>query len=127
MKAKRKFGRFTALLIAAMMLIPSNTGLFAFAEQERDTLCEHHPAHTAECGYVKGESPCTYVCQECAEKVEVSDDKNKEETVKKTDEEKKPQKVGRKSRVAGDASGISPEVKEKLARKACIRIKLMKI
>ena len=28
-------------------------------------LCPHHPEHTAECGYVEGESPCNFVCEIC--------------------------------------------------------------
>ena len=32
---------------------------------DENNLCEHHPEHTAECGYVEGESECTYSCEEC--------------------------------------------------------------
>lgn len=64
MKAKK---RFLSLLLCGAMLF-SLCPQAAFAEgAEADGLCEHHPQHTAECGYAPGTegTPCTYVCEIC--------------------------------------------------------------
>ena len=64
MKAKK---RFLSLLLCGAMLF-SLCPQTAFAEgAEAGSLCEHHPQHTAECGYTEdGEgTPCTYVCEIC--------------------------------------------------------------
>ena len=117
MKKKKKFSRLTALLLAVMMLLPSHTSLLVLAEEESNGLCEHHPAHTVECGYVEGVSPCTYVCQECAKNVEDSDDKNKEEEAdRKTDGEEKPQEDKPEALAASNIPGVAAEVLEKLAQ-----------
>ena len=46
---------------------------------ENDGLCAHHPEHTQECGYAAGESPCTFMCTECAAEPEET-----EETIPQT-------------------------------------------
>ena len=55
--------RITALLMAGAVVcstLPAN----AWAVEATDTegLCEHHPEHTAECGYAPAEpgQPCTF-------------------------------------------------------------------
>ena len=60
--------RITALLTAGAVVcstLPAN----AWAVEATDTegLCEHHPEHTAECGYAPAEpgQPCTFVCEIC--------------------------------------------------------------
>ena len=60
--------RITALLMAGAVVcstLPAN----AWAVEATDTegLCEHHPEHTAECGYAPAEpgQPCTFVCEIC--------------------------------------------------------------
>ena len=48
---KKRGRRWLALLLCMLMILPSNFG-FAMAAGAEDTgLCEHHPAHTADCGY----------------------------------------------------------------------------
>ena len=62
MKAKK---RFLSLLLCSAMLF-SFCPQTAFAEgAEAGSLCEHHPQHTAECGYTEGGEGtlCTYVCE----------------------------------------------------------------
>ena len=64
MKAKK---RFLSLLLCSAMLF-SFCPQTAFAEgAEAGSLCEHHPQHTAECGYTEGGEGtlCTYVCEIC--------------------------------------------------------------
>ena len=64
MNAKK---RFLSLLLCGAMLF-SLCPQAAFAEgAAAGGLCEHHPQHTAECGYAEdGEgAPCTYVCEIC--------------------------------------------------------------
>ena len=63
MKASEKMKKWLSILLSICMLlqyIPAP--VFAAAE---DTLCEHHPEHTAECGYEEGVSECTYHCDIC--------------------------------------------------------------
>lgn len=62
-----KKNKFLSLLMAVVMLFSvCVTGVPAFAENTivlTSELCEHHPTHTAECGYeeaIEG-SPCTHV------------------------------------------------------------------
>lgn len=38
-----------------------------FAAASEDGLCEHHPEHTAECGYVEAVTPCSYSCTICTQ------------------------------------------------------------
>ena len=64
---KLKVHRWIAwLLCAALMCSMVNSTLPALAidgEKKEDTLCEHHPEHTEECGYaeaVEGQ-PCTHI------------------------------------------------------------------
>lgn len=65
----RKKRRILAGVLAFVLLFSSG-GTFAAAEEQEYNggLCEHHPQHTDECGYVEGaeENPCTYVCDICA-------------------------------------------------------------
>ena len=64
MRAKK---RFLSLLLCGAMLF-SLCPQAAFAEGgSAGGLCEHHPQHTAECGYTEGGhgTPCTYVCEIC--------------------------------------------------------------
>ena len=61
MKTKASRRLLSLALSGAMVL--SLLPVFAFAE-ERDGLCQHHPAHTPECGYVaavEGQD-CAHVC-----------------------------------------------------------------
>lgn len=74
--SKRK-GRVLAGLLA-LMLVCTSSGMSALADEtgepsgkERtesgsEGLCEHHPAHTDECGFdEEAGTPCTYVCDIC--------------------------------------------------------------
>ena len=51
-------------MVLAIALLAGNMPNAVFAA-EVDELCEHHTAHTAECGYVEGETECSYHCDEC--------------------------------------------------------------
>ena len=62
MKRKRK--RIGALLLAASLVF-GQMGMNVYAEgtnEDNVGLCEHHPVHTAECGYVKAQpgTPCSH-------------------------------------------------------------------
>lgn len=57
---KRLLSVITALALC-LSLLPT-----AALAAESDGLCEHHTEHTAECGYVEGETPCGFVCGQCA-------------------------------------------------------------
>ena len=59
---KRLFSILTALALC-LSLLPT-----AALAAESDGLCEHHTEHTAECGYVEGETPCGFVCDLCSGK-----------------------------------------------------------
>ena len=50
------------LLVLSMVLqyIP----MVSYAAIE-DNICQHHPEHTVDCGYVEGVSVCAYHCDEC--------------------------------------------------------------
>ena len=63
MKQKK---RIATLLMAGAMLF-SALPVNAWAVGQPDGLCEHHPQHTAECGYTEGSegTPCTYICEIC--------------------------------------------------------------
>ena len=52
----------SSLLVMSMMLQYAPMAGFA---ADVDNLCEHHAEHTAECGYVEGESDCIYYCDIC--------------------------------------------------------------
>lgn len=53
-------------------------------------LCDHHTAHTEDCGYMEGEQPCGYVCEECAAAPE------------EPDEEPAPDEAPQEAQAAGD-------------------------
>lgn len=54
---------FSTLLCVSMLV--QNAPAMAFAAAE-DNLCDHHPEHTAECGYAAEEGePCAYNCEIC--------------------------------------------------------------
>ena len=63
-QGKKRIGRrWLAVLLCIVMVLSLNAG-FAMAEGVDDTgLCEHHTAHTAECGYVAAVEgqPCQHV------------------------------------------------------------------
>ncbi len=62
-RMKTKVSRRLLSLTLSGAMVLSLLPVFAFAE-ERDGLCQHHPAHTPECGYVvavEGQ-PCAHVC-----------------------------------------------------------------
>ena len=50
-------------MLLAMVMVVGMLPTTAFAATG-DNLCDHHTEHTADCGYVEGESECTYVCGE---------------------------------------------------------------
>ena len=62
---KRKGGRLRqsmGFLMAAALIfntLPASGFAVSASEQEKG-LCEHHPEHTAECGYAEAQ-PCTHV------------------------------------------------------------------
>ncbi|MCR1917947.1 prealbumin-like fold domain-containing protein [Frisingicoccus caecimuris] len=65
-KRKHWAKKLMALFLCLCMLLPMRAN-FAFAAKTEDTgLCEHHPEHTAECGYAAAveASPCTHVHDE---------------------------------------------------------------
>lgn len=53
------------LFLTLVLMMP--TRVQAISEEDIETnLCEHHPVHTQDCGYVEGdESSCTFECSEC--------------------------------------------------------------
>ena len=62
-----RWKQWVALTLAFAILMPSGGQIFAYREAPPpDTLCVHHPEHTAECGYAEAaeESPCTHVHDE---------------------------------------------------------------
>ena len=65
-KMKAKVGRrITAFMMAAVMTfttVPVNALAVETTDAGTGGLCEHHPAHTAECGYTEGTSgsPCAH-------------------------------------------------------------------
>lgn len=66
---RERVKRWLALVLCLSMVFPSTATFVSAAEEPAYTggLCEHHPEHTAECGYaeaVEG-SPCTYECSIC--------------------------------------------------------------
>ena len=76
-KMSKRKGRVLAGLLA-LMLVCTSSGMSALADEtgepsgkERtesgsEGLCEHHPAHTDECGFdEEAGTPCTYVCDIC--------------------------------------------------------------
>ncbi|MFR5601209.1 MAG: InlB B-repeat-containing protein [Lachnospiraceae bacterium] len=68
----RQRKRMTALLMAGMMVF-TNLPVNALAVEKPDTggLCEHHPEHTAECGYVAGDSSEDHVhTDDCYQEIE---------------------------------------------------------
>ena len=66
-----KRGKRSLALLLSVCLIGTMIPVTARAESGNTNtgLCEHHTEHTAECGYVEDPegSPCTYVCDICAE------------------------------------------------------------
>ncbi len=62
-EGKKRGRRCLAGLLCMLMLLPSNFGFAVAAGAEDTGLCEHHTAHTAECGYVAAVEgqPCTHV------------------------------------------------------------------
>ena len=66
----RRKGRILAGLLA-MVLVFTSGGVSVLADETDDQaytagLCEHHPEHTADCGYDEAAgSPCTYECDIC--------------------------------------------------------------
>ena len=64
MRINERMKRALSILLCVMMLV-QYVPLPAFAATT-DNLCEHHPVHTAECGYVEAAegSPCTHIHDE---------------------------------------------------------------
>ena len=67
---RRRAKRWLSLILCLCMVFPSAATVVSAAEKPVYTggLCEHHPEHTAECGYVEGVEgqPCTHQHdQEC--------------------------------------------------------------
>lgn len=56
----RRVLSFLMALIMVVQYVPATV-----LATEGDSLCEHHTEHTAECGYVEGESDCAYHCDAC--------------------------------------------------------------
>lgn len=63
-RMKKRLKRVGGLALCLCVLLSCLPGA-AFAVTA-EGLCDHHPAHTEECGYMEGEQPCGYVCEECA-------------------------------------------------------------
>lgn len=68
-KNQRK--KMLAVFLSFAMILNANV-IHVFAETDRmpcstDGICQHHPVHTAECGYTQAvpESPCRFICSEC--------------------------------------------------------------
>lgn len=49
------------------MFHPASECMGRVEATDTEGLCEHHPEHTAECGYAPAEpgQPCTFVCEIC--------------------------------------------------------------
>ena len=63
MSVNEKMKKALSILLCLCMLV-QNAPMVAFAA-DGDNLCEHHPEHTAECGYEEGVSDCTHHCDIC--------------------------------------------------------------
>ena len=63
MKMNERIKKALSILLCLCMLA-QNAPVMAFAAAE-DNLCDHHTEHTADCGYVEGESDCAYHCDAC--------------------------------------------------------------
>lgn len=61
MRVNKKMKKWISALLCLCMLV-QNFPMVAFAAE--DNLCEHHPEHTAECGYAAAVTgaDCTHVC-----------------------------------------------------------------
>ena len=66
MREKKRGRRWLALLLCMLMILSSNFSFAVAAGAEDTGLCEHHPAHTADCGYIEATAiqPCQHVHDE---------------------------------------------------------------
>lgn len=76
---EQKLRKAATWLLSLAMLTTMLPG--AALAEETDGLCEHHTVHTAECGYVEGESACTYHCDTCLGHGEEEPEEPQEEAV----------------------------------------------
>ena len=61
----QEWKRLLSFALAVQMIL-SNVPFGAFAKENGEEVCVHHPVHTAECGYVEAvaEVPCKHLCEE---------------------------------------------------------------
>lgn len=65
-KTKGRISSVHALVIVFSLLCCIFTfTAVKFSQSDKSSLCEHHPEHTAQCGYIAGEHECEYICSIC--------------------------------------------------------------
>ena len=79
------------LSIITVMALCLNLLPAAALAAESDGLCEHHTEHTAECGYVEGETPCGFVCGQCAGEEPESSEPEENQSEESQPEENQPE------------------------------------
>ena len=109
---KRKGGRLRqsmGFLMAAALIfntLPASGFAVSASEQEKG-LCEHHPEHTAECGYAEAQ-PCTHVHgEECYKTVTECVHEHTDECYPETEETE--ESTGEGNATTSDAEGREPE------------------
>ena len=109
---KRKGGRLRrsmGFLMAAALIfntLPAS-GLAVSASEQEKGLCEHHPEHTAECGYAEAQ-PCTHEHGEkCYKTVTECVHEHTDECYPETEETE--ESAGEGNATASDAEGREPE------------------
>ena len=115
---KRKGGRLRrsmGFLMAAALIfntLPAS-GLAVSASEQEKGLCEHHPEHTAECGYAEAQ-PCTHEHteekhsgEECYKTVTECVHEHTDECYPETEETE--ESAGEGNATASDAEGREPE------------------
>ena len=109
---ERKGGRLRQsmgfLLAAALIFntLPAS-GLAVSASEQEKGLCEHHPEHTAECGYAEAQ-PCTHVHgEECYKTVTECVHEHTDECYPETEETE--ESTGEGNATTSDAEGREPE------------------
>lgn len=87
---KKRLTQTLYLLLCSLLLMLQLSSAAAYANQASTGLCEHHPAHTAECGYSEADTgaTCNFVCAICPVQ-EIIDTLPSLEELKEQDQEAK--------------------------------------
>lgn len=106
---KNRFLSALLVLCVCFSLLPAAVFAVDAADTEEDlNLCKHHPKHTEECGYVKGESECKFVCE----------DKECVEAKKKAKEEAEAKKAEEEAKAKEEKAKAEEKAKKEAAEKA---------